>query len=124
MTDTQIFQLLGLTFFAVGLGMLVNPKFVRNISQALRQSAMDMFLGGLVSLAIGFFLVTFHNVWGWNWSVIITVMGWIALFKGLGFLIAPAHTMRMYKGMLKHAPFASYFVLRLGILALYLGYFA
>ena len=31
MKEIQIFQILGLFFFATGVGMLVNPKFIKNI---------------------------------------------------------------------------------------------
>lgn len=125
MTETQMFQLFGLTFFAIGVGMFVNPKFVKNIGKELEGSAISMFYGGIMSLAIGYFLVAFYNVWEMDESIILTVMGWIAIFKGLSFLMFPKHIIRMYKGVLRNRSyFAAYFVTGLGVLALYFGFFA
>jgi hypothetical protein len=126
MTDAQIFQFLGITFFAIGIGMLLNPKFIKDISQDLQSSAINLFYGGLACIAIGFPLITFHNIWNLNTSLIITIMGWMALIKGLMLLVFPAFTMRMYKKVLikENKYFVIYFVLAVGIISLYLGYFA
>jgi hypothetical protein len=125
MSEMQMFQLFGLTFFAIGTGMFVNPKFIRSIFKEFENSAVSMFYGGLISLAIGFFLVSFHNVWILSPSLILTVIGWAAVFKGLSLLMFPKSLLRFYKGVLMgRAHIASYFVLGLGIVALYYGYFA
>lgn len=126
MTDAQIFQWLGITFFAMGVGMLTNPKFINDIVKDFEGSTTNVFYGGLACLAIGFPLVTFHNVWNWNTSLIITLIGWLALVKGLMLVMFPAFTMRMYKGVLvkENKSYISYGVLAFGIILLYLGYLA
>lgn len=124
MTNIHIFQLAGLVLFATGVGMLTNPGFVKNILRDLEQSAMDMFLGGITSLAIGYYLVSFHNVWGWHPALIITLLGWSALAKGLMLLMFPTFTMRLYKGVDKKGTAVGYAVVALGSILLYLGYFA
>lgn len=126
MSDAHIFQLFGLAFFSIGVGMLANKKFVDSILEELEENTMTSFMGGLVSIIIGYFLVTFHNVWS-GWPVIITIMGWIALFKGLAFLMAPSVTARFYKKIIGGKTYTSsiaWFPMILGILALYLGYLA
>lgn len=126
MSDAQIFQFLGLVFFAIGVGMLVNHKFIKNILRELEESTSSMFYGGLISLAIGFLLVTFHNVWSLNASLIITIMGWMALVKGLALLMFPISTMRLYKamGIEKYNSYISYPIIVFGVVLLYLGYLA
>lgn len=124
MSEAQIFQLFGLTFFAIGFGMVKNPKFVKNILRELERSTASTFYGGLISLAIGYFLVSFHNVWSLNGSLIITIMGWIALVKGLALIMFPSNAMGLYKNVGKYAIYAGYFIVVLGIIALYFGYFA
>jgi hypothetical protein len=126
MNEVQIFQFLGLTFFAMGMGMLTNQKFIKDLMKEFQASTTNVFYGGLACLAIGFPLVIFYNVWGWNSSLIITIIGWIALIKGLALLMFPLQTMRLYKGVLKkeNGTYISYGILVLGIILLYLGYFA
>lgn len=124
MTDIHIFQLLGLVFFAIGIGMLTNPKFIKNILQELERSTADMLYGGLISVTIGYFLVAFHNVWSMNRSLIITLLGWLALIKGLSLLMFPTYILRLYKVVDKYKSYISYFVIALGIVSLYFGYFS
>ena len=126
MTDAQIFQFLGITFFAIGIGMQTNPKFIRNIVKDFQNSATSIFYGGLACLAIGFPLIALHDVWNLNTSLIITIMGWLALIKGLMLLMFPTFTMNTYKKVLikENKFFVNFFVLALGLVLLYLGYLA
>ena len=41
------------------------------------------FLSGYIALIIGLITVILHNVWVADWRVIITILGWIALIKGI-----------------------------------------
>lgn len=126
MTDTQIFQWLGITFFAIGVGMLTNPKFIKDIIKDFSDSTANVFFGGLICLAIGFPLITFHNIWSLNASIIITIFGWIALIKGLMLVMFPIFTTNMYKGVLakENKIYISYGVLIVGVILLYLGFLA
>lgn len=126
MTDAQIFQWLGLTFFAIGMGMLANPKFLKDMEKDFSTSSTDLFFGGLVCLAIGFPLITFHNIWTGGSTLIITILGWMTVVKGLALLMFPAQMMNFYKKVLVKGSksYVSFGVLALGIILLYFGYFA
>ena len=127
MTEIQIFQLFGLTFFAIGTGMFINPGFIKNILREFGRSTATVFYGGLISLAIGYFLVTFHNTWNGGWSLFITIMGWIALVKGFALLMFPIQTGSLYKkiiGKKDNANIIAMVVLILGCISLYFGFIA
>ena len=126
MANIQVFQWLGVTFFAMGIGMLTNRKFIRNIMKDFQGSATNMFYGGLACLAIGLPLVTFYNVWNWDAALIITILGWMSVIKGLMLLMFPAYTMRTYKNVLakQNKYYIGYVVTALGLILLYLGYLA
>lgn len=90
MTDAQIFQILGILYLAVGLGMLTSQRFYKNLLAALSEHPPAVYLGGLISLGVGFLLVTFHNIWiVGDWTVIITILGWVAFIKGVLVLLVP-----------------------------------
>lgn len=126
MTDAQIFQWLGITLFAIGVGMLANPKFIKDLAKDFFGSTANLFFGGLASLAIGFPLITFHNTWSSNTSMIITILGWVAMIKGLTLVMFPTFMTNMYKGILveKNKTYIGYGVLIVGAILLYLGFLA
>ncbi len=42
-----------------------------------------VFLSGWLALPLGLFTVILHNVWVADWRIIITILGWITLIKGI-----------------------------------------
>ena len=101
MSDSQIFKLFGLVYLAVGSGMLVNPEYYKNLFEEFmeKRCMTYLYLGGIMSLSIGYLLVIFHNVWAFEWGVIITIFGWLALIKGLVILVRPKVMISMIKAM-------------------------
>jgi len=89
MSEVQIFQILGLVYFAAGLGMLINPEFFKKMLEKLTDCPLAIYLGAVLALIVGYLLITFYNVWRLDWVLIITVIGWFALLKGLFILIFP-----------------------------------
>lgn len=127
MTDAQIFQFIGIIYLAVGIGILINPDFYKKMITHFTEDAAAIYLGGLAALAIGFLLVSFHNIWVMNWSVIITIVGWAALIKGLFLLILPTKAVKLckaFKEMKKLLKIWSVVVIILGVLLCWLGFFA
>jgi len=94
MTDKQIFQFTGLVYLAVGVGILLNPQYYKQMFADFKTSIAVMYLGGISAFAIGFLLVTFHNIWVKDVSVIITIVGWMALIKGISILVLPKLMMK------------------------------
>jgi hypothetical protein len=127
MSDTQIFQLFGLGFLAIGLGMLINGTMVKRVLRDLEHTAAAIYLSGLVSMVVGFLIVTFHNVWVWGWPVIITFIGWSALLKGLSILAYPQFSLGLSERIAANKHSLKLFAwssIALGLLSLYLGYSA
>jgi hypothetical protein len=125
MTDAQIFQLLGLAYTAMGLGGLIRKDVYKKVIEGYANSTALLLLSGLLALTLGFLLVTFHNVWVMGLPVIITVVGWLALIKGLMILILPGFYTGVTDSMRKSPIFmrvAAAFILLLGIFFLLLGF--
>ncbi|MFH1412998.1 MAG: hypothetical protein ABIG10_03170 [bacterium] len=60
---------------------------------------------GLVVLVAGYLLVTFHNVWVSGWTVLITIIGWIAFIKGLFALLLPEQFVKIAKLKIKKSEY-------------------
>ena len=125
MTDAHIFQLLGLTYAAVGLRGIVNKNSYEEIIKDSIDSPALYYLFGFIILVIGFLLVTFHNEWSMSWSVIITIFGWIALIEGVLILALPALFLKISSWMVKKDKFLRVYAvagLLLGVFFLILGF--
>jgi hypothetical protein len=51
--------------------------------------ATHVYLNGTLLFISGLAIVRAHNVWTLNWPVLITIVGWFAIFAGLGRMAAP-----------------------------------
>ncbi len=82
-------KLYGAVLLALGLGLLFNSTYYKKtITEMLKDKGYILF-GGMFALIIGLLLVMNHNIWEWSWVVIITIVGWIALIKGILLIVYP-----------------------------------
>ncbi len=101
MSDAQIFQVFSIAYLAVGIGIIINPQFYKSIYEDFIEHTSVLYIGGISALTLGYLIVTFHGTWTKDLSVIITVIGWLALVKGILILVCPKLTIAMMKGMIK-----------------------
>jgi len=69
-------------YLAAGLSILFNPRFYPRILDDMLKNVAVMYLYGFIALIFGVFMVTYHNFWVMDWTVVITLFGWAALIKG------------------------------------------
>jgi len=102
--DNSIFlaRLLGPTLAIVGIALVVHRKTFASVLQEFIVAHALSYLAGLIALAAGLALVLTHNVWSADWRVLITLIGWIALAKGLMLLLLPQFTNNVGNWFLAH----------------------
>lgn len=125
MSDAQIFQLIGIVYLAVGVGILLNYSYYKKMLEDFVNNTSILYIGGIMALVVGYLLVTYHNIWVKDWYVIITVIGWMALIKGLYILMLPKSAVSLTKAFLKLKNvmiIESVFIIAVGLLFMYLGY--
>jgi len=84
-------KLMGLYCVLVGLAMFAHRTATMETFQGLVQSAPLLYLAGIIALGIGLAMVLGHNVWsGGVLPVVVTLIGWISLVKGLAILFLPS----------------------------------
>jgi len=103
MSDAQIFQILSIAYIAVGIGILINPAFYKKLFEDFIENAAALYLGGIMALVVGYLILTFHNTWTKDLSVIITIIGRIALIKGIVILVRPKIIIALAGAMTKKA---------------------
>ena len=125
MTDAQIFQLFGIAYLVMGIGGVIKRDAYIKLMDDFSKSMGLLFVTGLLTITVGFIMVTFHNVWVMGWTVIITIFGWIALIKGIVILMFPGFYFRIFDSMKKRKMMMRIypiFVLLIGVFLLLLGF--
>ena len=105
MSDAQIFQVFSLLYLAIGIGMLINKDLYKKMFNDFIENIACLYFGGIMALVVGFLLVTFHNTWTKDLSVIITILGWMALIKGILILVLPKIMVALTKAMVESNKF-------------------
>lgn len=82
-------KVIGIYLIIVSVMLFTNMQGNIDLINSLMTNAPLMFITGFITLILGLLLVVSHNVWQWNWRVIITLIGWMVLLKGLTILFFP-----------------------------------
>jgi uncharacterized membrane protein len=84
-------RLLGLFSIVLGLAMIGRRQEMVAAVDALTHNPTLLLVVGLIALGIGLAMVLAHNVWsGGVLSVVVTLIGWLILLRGLVLLFLPA----------------------------------
>ena len=92
MSTTTVFlgKLIGLYLLAISIGMIADRRRTLVTLDEMARSGPWMLFSGLVATAAGLAVVLGHNVWsGGALPVVVTLMGWAALLKGVGAAAPP-----------------------------------
>jgi hypothetical protein len=127
--QTSIFlaQLIGPLFLVMGLGMLLNRDGYREMAEEFLDSRALIYLAGLLALVPGITIVLFHNVWVFDWRLIITLFGWLAVIGGVFRLVFPDRVSEIGARFLESPTtltVAGIVVIALGAILSFYGYFA
>ncbi|OGJ52243.1 hypothetical protein A2335_01170 [Candidatus Peregrinibacteria bacterium RIFOXYB2_FULL_32_7] len=122
-----IASILSPIYLVLGLSILFYTKSWQKLINKWEQDHYSMFTIALAQMFIGLIIVKIYNVWVWNVWLIITIIGWIALFKGVFYFLAPGSWIRpLLKTCNKEGfiYFGAVFALVLGVVLGYYSYFA
>ena len=96
-TSILIAKFMGPVILAASLSMFINRDQVTRIFEDFTNSPGMIFLAGVMTLLMGLTLVIFHNKWEANWTLIITIFGWIGIAGGLMRMMFPMAAIDMGK---------------------------
>ena len=92
MSERTVFlsKLIGLYCILVTLPMAINKEANLRMVTALVNDAPVVYFFGVTVVAAGLAMILSHNVWsGGALPVVVTLVGWLTLLKGLLFLFLP-----------------------------------
>ncbi len=94
-TSILLARIVGPVFIIIVIGLLVNLKNYQGVMRDFAESPGLRYLGAVIALVFGMLIVLFHNVWAVQWSLVITILGWISLIKGAVLIIFPEMMTRL-----------------------------
>jgi hypothetical protein len=112
------------SYLSASVGAFFGADHYRKIADDLFSNAGLTYLAGFITVIIGLLIVTFHNRWTKNWTVLITILGWLALVKGISLIAFPQFVRGLSERMFTDLgsrvfPYAS---LCIGLLFAYFGF--
>ena len=122
--STLIAKITSVIYLSAALGGFFSADYYRRLSDDMYKNAALTYMTGFTAVILGSLIVNYHNTWAKNWTVLITIMGWLALIKGVIIIAFPKFIQRLsepfFSGRgLKVFP---YITLLLGLLFGYLGF--
>jgi hypothetical protein len=83
-------KLIGLFLLLVGLSMLIQGQAMAETADGIMHDRPLVYMVGMLTLAGGLAMVLTHNRWsGGALAVVVTILGWILLLKGVLLLFLP-----------------------------------
>jgi hypothetical protein len=116
-------KMAALVYLSVGIGALSGKVNVKELFDSFSKSPGLTYLGGFVALIAGVALVQYHNFWVNDWTVLVTILGWLAVIKGVT-LIAFPQVMPKFKPVFKNVQLFGFLAIAIGLLFGYFGFVA
>lgn len=119
-------RVIGPSCLIIAIGMMTNPSVFRHAVDEFRQGGQKMLLllAGAVHVILGLALITIHGVWQWDWTLLITIVGWLVFLRGVFLLWFPGGIVALTK-TLHQRPWWPYLtsaiLLAVGIVLTYYG---
>lgn len=124
---TSIFlaRLLGPMLVLAGTGLALNRDFYRGVASDFLANRGLLYFAGVAVLLGGTAIVLTHNIWSTDWRLIITLLGWLLVLRGVALVVAPRWSIEMAQRLMQHPQtliINAVVVIVLGVVLCALGY--
>jgi uncharacterized membrane protein HdeD (DUF308 family) len=121
-----IAKLIGPICIAGGAGMLFNTAVFKAMFERGLHDHLLIYIAGVIALTSGLAILALHNTWQCNWTVLITLFGWLAIIGGIVRMVAPQFIEQLGERIIANANFFvidGWIAVLLGVLLSYFAYF-
>ena len=92
-TSRYIARLMGPVLLIIGIGMIMGMLTEGDAYSSLMKEFIGsralIFITGALVLVAGLAVVNAHNLWVRDWRVIVTILGWLFILRGVMNLVFP-----------------------------------
>ena len=88
-----IARLIGPVMLIIGIGMIGGMITEGDAYSSLLKEFIGLraliFMTGVLALVVGLAIVNAHNLWVRDWRVVVTILGWLFILRGVSNLVFP-----------------------------------
>ena len=119
-----IAKIASVVYLSAAVGAVFSGDHYRRVLDDLFKNAALTYFMGFTVVILGFLIVDYHNIWVKDWTVLITIIGWLALIKGVLIIAFPRFVQSYSKPIFagKGLQFFPYVAAVLGLLFGYFGF--
>ena len=125
--ETSIFlaKVIGLISVISTAAVMVRYKESLAFDEEAIKNPLFTYVSGFVFLILGVLLVVSHSVWTPDWRLVITILGWLVLLKGVGRIFFSNAVRRLIERKRNNRRFllGEIVVFMVGLYLLYYGFF-
>jgi hypothetical protein len=81
--------LIGPTFVAIAAALLLNLGSISAVLEPLSRDPALVLIYGMLLFIAGLAIVRVHNRWAADWSILVTILGWLLIVGGLVRMLFP-----------------------------------
>lgn len=89
MTETTLIlaRILGGYMTITGVALLIHRDMAEELLERLKSDFPLTFTMAILALVMGLVIVSIHNVWTGPVSIVISLVGWLAVIEGFGIMV-------------------------------------
>lgn len=89
MTETTLVlaRILGGYMVITGVALLLHRDMAQELLERLKGDSPLTFTMAILALVMGLVVVSIHNVWTGPVSIVISLIGWLAVIEGFGIMV-------------------------------------
>jgi hypothetical protein len=123
--EILVARMFAILYLVIGIAGVMDKKYFLNMTNEIMKNPGLRFTWAMFAFVAGFLIISYHNVWT-GWPIIVTLIGWIGLIKGIMILLFPKMLEKkanmVFKGVLAGA--MPYICIILGLIVGYFGFLA
>ncbi len=98
-----IAKLLGPVILVLSIPMLLQPKRLLQTTQDFLSMPPLVLISGVLAMVAGLAIVNLHNLWVWDWRVVVTLFGWALVLGGVFRVLAPRYVVQVGHALLQQS---------------------
>ena len=115
-------RILAVIYLSAGVGTLSGKLDLKKLVEDFERVPALSYVTGFMTIVLGMLLVEYHNLWVKDWRVLVTLVGWAALVKGI-LLVSCPQFIRAFKGWYSKTRVWGAVIFSIGLVFGYFGFF-